>query len=250
MKGDDFAHLNAVTKARSRKPDVVMVDVSAKSWEQITRRSRLQDMLGGSPARNVWWVPIVPEGGSTQEAVSGSDAPTWSSFGKALKETRNEKAVVRLNMDALAAVDGKQRANAWRAAAQGIKASAPGVLVEWVAPAGATLDAVKAEYPGDDLVDMVSINLVRSARTSWVEEVSRDGGLSDLTSWAAARSKTVSLQWSLGDQGGAPGADAWVQNVHDWLARQRSAGVLAYEAYGELRSMSDSAGAAAYRRLF
>lgn len=250
LRGDDFAQLNALSKARARKPDVVLVEVPAKSWDQITRRSRLQDMLGGSSVRNVWWVPIVPEGGSAQGAVAGSDSAKWSSFGKALQDTRNGSSVVRLNMDSLAGVDAASRSKAWQSAAAAIKSSAPGALVEWVVPAGVTLADVKAEYPGDDVVDMISVDLVRSANATWVDQVNRDGGLNDLSGWAASRSKTLSLHWSLGDQGNASSADAWVQNVHDWIARQRSAGVLAYEAYGELRKMADSSGAATYRRLF
>ncbi len=129
LRGDDFAQLNALSKARARKPDVVLVEVPAKSWDQITRRSRLQDMLGGSSVRNVWWVPIVPEGGSAQGAVAGSDSAKWNSFGKALQDTRNGRSVVRLNLDSLAGVDAASRSKAWQSAVAAIKSSAPGALV-------------------------------------------------------------------------------------------------------------------------
>lgn len=250
LEGEDFAQLNAVAKARGRKPDVVLVSVPARSWGHLVRPSRLQSILGGSKVRNVWSVPIVPSGESTSGAATGANASKWESFGKALLSTKNNTAVVRLDMGRLPTSDPEAQARAWRTAASGIKSVAPDVLAEWVVPAGADMAAVEAAYPGDDFVDMISVNLVRSSSVTWVDQVNSSAGLNDLAAWARSHSKTLSLNWSLGDQGRAPGADAWVQNVHDWLARQRADGVLAYETYGESRKVMESTGAIVYRKLF
>lgn len=204
LQGGDFAQLNAVAKARGREPDVVFVPVPARNWDQLIRPSRLQSVLGGSSVRNVWSVPIVPSGESDSGATTGADKPKWEAFGRALLSTKNNQAVVRLDMHALAKADPQSQVRAWRSAASGIKSTAPDVLVEWAVPAGGDMASVEATYPGDEFVDMVAVDLVRSASLTWVDSVNAPGGLNDVAAWARAHSKTLSLNWSLGDQGTPP----------------------------------------------
>lgn len=249
LHNDDFAQLMSITNARGRKADVLTVALPAKSWSELTKPSPIQEQLGKTEERKAWIVPIVPADADAQAAVQGGYREEWTKFAQALKASGNESSIIRIDMSALADATPAQRVSAWRAAAAQIKAAAPQVLLEWDMPVGGSPRLWAAEFPGQTYVDIVGLSLTRTD-TPWVQQLNAPGGVSAQAAWVQSRKEPFSVHWSLGDKGGAPGADAWVQNVHDFVARQAQNELLAYEVYDESRPAAQTLGAQTYRQLF
>lgn len=249
LHNNDFAQLMSITNARGRKADVLTVTLPAKSWNELTKPSPIQEQLGKTDERKAWVVPIVPADADPQAAIHGGYREQWKKFAESLKASGNQTSIVRVDMSALANATPAQRVSAWRATAAQIKAAAPQVLMEWDMPTGGSPREWAAEFPGQTYVDIVGLSLTRTD-APWVQQLNAPGGVSAQAAWVQSRQKPFSLHWSLGDKGGTADADAWVQNVHDFVARQAQNELLAYEVYDESRPAAQTLGAQTYRQLF
>lgn len=251
LSDGDYAQLQAITHARGRKPDVISMTLSPQNWGDYSSPASKTGLaqLGKSAARKSLTVPVLPvAGGEATTAAKGGYAAEWEEFGRALVASGNGESIVRINADKMGG-SLSDRAAAWRFAARQIKSSAPKVVLEWPVPNSIPEKDWEALFPSPDLVDLIGIDITRTGQP-WVMQMNAESGISQKFQWASRKGKAVAVHWTLGSDGAETGADAWVQNVHDLLARKAQEGVLAYETYSETRALSRSKGAQMYRQLF
>lgn len=110
---------------------------------------------------------------------------------------------------------------AWRDLALKIKAAAPGIKLDWNSNWG-QMDAAAA-YPGDDVVDIISMDLYDntafasgSCATRWPQYVTQPAGFASLTTmqtFATAHNKPMAIsEYASNFNDGC-----FIQNIHDWI---------------------------------
>ena len=142
---------------------------------------------------------------------------------------------------------------AFRAAVIAIRRQAPLVLVDWNVSFRQTKVDWRLGYPGDDVVDIISMD-VYDYVASWADL--RDGvcGLQELRTFAAERGKAEAFpEWGVHRAGGGD-SPAFVRNMHSWI----QAGSVLYQAYWNhsdvgaaiFGTVDAPLAAAEYRKLF
>jgi hypothetical protein len=259
---------------------VVFCDMS--SWDGIASpwflgTTRL--WLESDPGRiEVITVPLLPRGeeGNFTAVTSGAHDREFRSFAEKIQSRgMASRVIVRLGWEgngdwypwAYASNPAGYRA-AFRRAVQVMREVAPALRFEWCVTARASRRGGPAGwtegYPGDDVVDIISMDVYDEYQPTW--EGLRDGeaGLREFREFAMARGKPEAYpEWgcsvNAGAQGGGDNAE-FVQQLADWF-QGRPGGVL-YQAYWNVSTGGPNAAifgvaslpvpnaAAAYRRLF
>lgn len=233
--GNDVAAPAAAAAQRGRALDVVRLRIDGTDPAALTPAAPLWSTAAATGAQLVVDAPLTLGGGDLAALAAGSGTQPWSTLAATLRSVSDKPAVVRLRAPE-GADPGEIKAAAGQAVAA-VKKTAPGTLVEWVAPLG-TPPADVTTWPGDG-VDLVGLSIPTDR--AWPEVVTGPGGLADWSDWAAAHGKRVSVSWSIGRS-----TTAWqVKSLRSWLDVTAGAKRLAVETV-DIAPDADEAAVAAY----
>jgi hypothetical protein len=253
-----------------------VVFCDARGWEGIAHPYFLAASarwLASDPRRcEVVSVPLLPDTdkGRFDAVASGAHDADFRSLGRELvKQGIAPRAIVRLGWEfngdwfAWSAVKnpGGYRA-AFRRAVRELRAAAPGLRIEWCANCGSTgkmgwTDA----YPGDDVVDIISMDVYDQYNSGWEDILHRDAGLMALRAFAKAHHKPEAYpEWGCSTDAHGHGDDpAFVEHMAAWFDAgprvvyqgywNTAAGGPDAVLHGEGAGKAPKA-AAAYKRLF
>ena len=244
---------------RHRALDVLVLYAPHRDWWSMS------NYLQGPSLKNlVRWTPqtvlslaMVPASAKGQFAACAAGAfdPYFRQFGQLMAQDGAGRAVVRLGIEPNVGsashpwgVDSVDQIPAWvgcfRREAAALKATAPGLRIEWtMAKRGKLPVNLLAMYPGDDAVDLVGVHYydtgpVKSTQALWDQyyDATWNGGPWGLGTWlAAARAHGKGLavsEWGVWDNGqGAAAADdpVYIRNMYGFF--RAHADRLEYESY-------------------
>ncbi len=281
-RDDTISQYDAFGDWLGRKVMYRIVFCDMRSWNGIASPWFLggtSKWLESDPGRvEVITVPLLPKGeeGNFATIIAGDHDRDFRSFANQI-QTRGfaARVIVRLGWEgngdwypwAYANNPAGYR-DAFRRAVQIMKETAPELRISWCVTARASRrggPAIWTEgYPGDDVVDVISMDTYDEYCPTW--ESLRDGeaGLREFRDFAIAHHKLEAYaEWGCsvneGAQGGGDNA-TFVENLAGWF-RGRPGGVL-YQAYWNVSSGGPNAAiypesttvvpqaAAAYRKVF
>lgn len=259
---------------------VVFADMS--SWSTMAAPWFLnvsQKWVQSDPARvEIITMPLLPTGeaGNFAAIIRGDHDATFTTFGQNIK-ARNMAArvIVRLGWEGNGdwypwsyAADPAGYRDSFRRAAQLIRQQAPGIRFDWCVSCGASHRGGPAlwtdGYPGDDVVDIVSMDVYDQWWSSWTAMRDGEAGLGEFRNFAVLHQKPEAYpEWScstdLGSHGGGDNP-TFVQNLAAWFAARP--GQVVYHGYWNTSNDGPNAAiygtdpilvpnaAAAYQRIF
>jgi hypothetical protein len=254
---------------------------AAATWEGISSPWFLnisRQWVQSDPARvEVVSLPMMPatEKGNFAAIISGVHDAKFTTFGQELKSHGiASRVIVRLGWEgngdwypwAYAANPSGYR-SAFRRVVQLLRTAAPGVRIEWNITCRASRrggPAVWTEgYPGDDVVDIVSMD-VYDEWTTWTDKMNGEAGLLQFREFAVQHNKPEAYtEWGCSTNTSAKGGGdnpLFIENMAKWFAARP--GKVVYQAYWNTMSGGPKAAiqgvspvpvpnaAAAYRRFF
>ena len=156
---------------------------------------------------------------------------------------------------------------AFRRAAQVMRRAAPGLRFEWCVACRASRKGGPAEwteaYPGDDVVDIISMDVYDEHEPNWKSLVEGEAGLRELRAFARERGKPEAYpEWGCSTNRSARGRGdnpEFIENMARWFAEGE--GRVLYQAYWNTSSGGPNAAihgpalsvpnaARAFRRVF
>jgi hypothetical protein len=229
------------------KPVMYRVTFAADdSWDTIASPYFLnatRQWLASNPSRvEVVSVPLVPKhsGPDTLDAVAAGQYDKY--FTKlaqnlASKTGAPSRIIVRLGWEpngtwyAWSAVKSPESyAKAFRHVVQTMRAVNKELRFEWnLSRTGEKDFDWTSAYPGDDVVDIVSMDVYDQYNHSWDEILNGKGGLRDFRKFARAHDKPEAYaEWSVSNSSAGHGDNqAFIKNMHDWF----ESGNVLYAAY-------------------
>jgi hypothetical protein len=225
-----------------------VVFCDATSWDGIASPwflAATRRWIESDPARvEVLSLPLVPKGsdGGFASIVRGErDAHFLALAGKLQARNLAERVIVRLGWEgngdwypwSYVAEPAGYR-DAFRRVVQIMKRVAPGLRFEWCISCRATPKTGvdwREGYPGDDVVDIVSMDVYDEWTPTWEEKVNGGAGLHEFRAFAIAHDKPEAYpEWSCSTSSHGNGDNAaFIQHMANWFA-ERPGGVL-YQAY-------------------
>ncbi len=261
-----------------RETDVAVVFTVRDSWQKIVADDwPLSGLRPDSyPGRVSVAQPLFSESGNEAACARGDYDGDWATFGRTLVRNGRPDAYVRLGWE----FNGNwfwwypRDTATWRTcyqrAVSAIRSSDPAVRIDWnvsahrdVMPNG---DGVWAAYPGDQYVDIVSVDAYDSYPPSFDQvtfdrQCAQPSGACTVARFAREHGKRFAVpEWGVVRSGGGGGDNPFfVQAMHAFFAANRAN--LAYEAYftatdaGNVQSAlinppSNPRAADRYRQLF
>lgn len=253
-----FRH-GAITPAvlaawRGRELDVVLGWAPRESWARMLvwlNGGGLGAFVGERHRAVVLSIPLLTNdyAGRFDACVAGAFDQKFAELGRILVRRGLANAIIRLGWEANGSwfpwSVGTQKdayKACFRRAVQAIRSQAPQVLIDWpMAEKGHLRYSVTEIYPGDDVVDIVSISFYDRFPTFTNQAVwdqhynsTRYGGPAGLGTWlefAKSRGKKFALgEWGVSDGvGGGFDNDFFVKKVYEFL--KSNATFIAYESY-------------------
>ncbi|WP_162831313.1 glycoside hydrolase family 26 protein [Paraburkholderia caffeinilytica] len=217
------------------------------SWQTISSPYFLKataEWLSSDPNRvETISIPLLPKqrGDANLDAIAaGQHDDTFRKLAHNLGSTHNPaRIVVRLGWEmngtwfAWSAVDNPgSYINAFRHVVSVMHREAPQLRFEWnVASSGAPNFDWSNAYPGDDAVDVISMDVYDQYNSGWSDILGRPGGLRAFRSFAQAHHKPEAYtEWSVStSKHGHGDAPTFIENMHAWF-NVPGANVL-YQAY-------------------
>jgi hypothetical protein len=224
---------------------------------------------------DVWTVPVVLDGETFAGVAAGNRDAEFTMLAQAALSTGKPGQInIRLGWEfngdwyawsALSNPSGYKAA--FRRIVSVIRAVSPAIRIEWCAAfqSWSTFD-VSSAYPGDDVVDVISMDVYDDWNSGWDDILNGPNGfgLKALRAFAAAHGKPEAYaEWGCStnvDANGGGDSPTFIANMKDWI-EQGGASVL-YHAYwntdlggpdaaifGALAGKVPNA-AAEYKRLF
>jgi hypothetical protein len=281
-KDDSITQYEAFGEWLGRKVLYRVVFCDRASWKDIGSPwflATTRQWLESDPERvEVISLPLLPtaEKGNFDAVVSGQRDGVFSGFAEKLaKRGLDSRVIVRLAWEgngdwypwAYSANPESFRA-AFRRAVETMRKVAPALRIEWCISAGASRRGGPATwkdgYPGDDVVDIISMDCYDEHRSSWESLLNGEAGLRELREFAIAHGKPEAYpEWGCSTNASAKGGGdnaKFVERMAAWFAA-RPGGVL-YQAYWNTSAGGPNAAifgtatlrvpkaAETYRRLF
>ncbi len=243
----DQAAADQFAAYRGRALDVVDVFQSRDNWDKIANSTWSTDVYKGFPGRLVIGLPLLPDNltaSSMPALAAGAFDSYFKSFAANLAANGRGNSIIRLgwefngNWFSWAATNPAVYIAAFRRVVGDLRSAAPGLLIDWNGNLGYSQvghDPFTELYPGDDVVDIVGVDIYDNKynhvtdEASWQQVKAGDHGLDAWDAFAVAHGKKFSVpEWGLDDQG--PGDNPYfIQKMHDWFAANASS--LAFECY-------------------
>jgi hypothetical protein len=217
-----------------RKVMYRVVFCDATRWEGIARPYFLdasERWLKSDPGRwEILSVPLLPDGerGNFKAVSDGAHDADFRSLARQLVDHGiATRAILRLgwefNGDWFAWSATRDPAGykaAFRRAVRVMRETAPGLKIDWCANRGSSggmrwTDA----YPGDDVVDIISMDVYDHYNSGWDDLVRGDAGLQALQKFARAHGKPEAYpEWGCStDTHGHGDNPAFVEHMADWF---------------------------------
>ncbi len=199
-----------------------------------------------NPARNVVWsVPLTAKGTPLSEVANGSHDAEFEAAARAIA-TSQPNAIIRLgwemNVSSLAWFAGSHEADyiaAFRRVVGIFRRYSDGFKYDWCPGWGPQDLAADLVYPGDDVVDIIGLDVYDVGYEGPPEErwtnhhLKNAFGLEWHRDFAAKHSKPISYpEWGVGPSGDNP---YFVQKMRDWFAENESR--IAYAAYFDVNGL-------------
>jgi hypothetical protein len=253
-----------------------VVFCDASQWDGIAHPYFLDASarwFRSDPARwEVLSVPLLPESdrGNFAAVISGAHDADFRALGTELeKRGLSSRAVIRLGWEFngdwfpwSAVKDPAGYRAAFRRAARAMRETAPGLKIEWCANRGSSggmrwTDA----YPGDDAVDIISMDVYDQFNAGWDGIRGGDAGLDALRAFAKSRHKPEAYpEWGCSTDAHGHGDNAdFVEHMAAWFT---GGSRVVYQGYWNTAAGGPDAvlhgegagkvprAAAAYERLF
>ncbi|WP_226343763.1 hypothetical protein [Agilicoccus flavus] len=242
-----------VRRRLGREPDLVAVEIPARSWSDVTRPSVVPRDLASFAGPKVVSAPLLVQAATPRACAKGAYRKHWESLATHLRPHLRGGLTVELvdvPADGETGASAKVRAGCVRDVASTLRARLPGVHLAWGIqlggrPGDALLDP-RVRWPGAASVDVISLRV--PPQTPWGRLVNDPRGLAFWSDFARAQGRRVAISdWSVPAGDRADGA--YVQDMFEWLARTARSGGLAYDVHRLTPAGADAA-ASTYRRLF
>jgi hypothetical protein len=235
--------LQAWEKWLKQPPSSVLgVDFYAQStWEDFSGLSWVPGIWKKlNPARNVVWsVPLTVKGTALADVASGMHDAEFEAAAKAIAEAQ-PKAVIRLgwemNLASVAWFAKDQEVDyiaAFRRVVEIFRRYSKDFRYDWCPGWGPQDSAADIAYPGDDVVDIIGLDVYDFRYDGSPEErwnafyLKAPFGLEWQRDFAERHGKSMSYpEWGVGNFGDNP---FFIQQMHDWFVRNQ--GNIAYAAY-------------------
>jgi hypothetical protein len=244
----------AVIRAwRGRDLDVLLGWAPIDSWASVfawLNGGSFGRFVSAAPRRPIVSLPLLTraDAGRFDLCAAGAFDRIFAEVGQTLVRRGVPDAIVRLGWEANRGFPWKIGADpepykaCFRRAVKAIRSTAPEVLIDWsMGKKGKLAYSVELAWPGDDVVDIVSLSFYDRApvftdESVWNREYDsrRAGGPAGLGSWLAfarAHGKKLGLaEWGVSDglYGGFDNA-FFVRKVYEFL--KANAKDIAYESY-------------------
>jgi len=246
----DAAHVDAFCTERGRACKVAQTYTDRTSYTAMTSgTSWTFSFFADFGGALVISQGLVPTGGEGDLAgcAAGDYASYWRDFGNLMVKQGRGDSVVRLGWEmnestmAWRATDTKTWIACYRNAADNLRATNPGVLLDWTinghgTPTGLCDGLSTNCYPGDDYVDIIGIDNydhypAATSKAVFDSAASKPEGISWLHDFATDHGKPFSVgagavEYRTGGGGDNPDFVTW---MHSWFAAHATD--LAYEAY-------------------
>jgi hypothetical protein len=205
------------------------------SWNTIAAPyylSTTRQWLASNPSRyETITVPLVPANGDTAmlaDVAAGKYDSYWSTLAHNLTTTNApQRIIVRLGWEEngtwypWSAVSAPQTyKNAFRHVVLLMRPLAGGVQFEWnLSRTGAATFDWTTAYPGDDVVDIVSMDVYDEYLKDWNDILNGHQGLAFFRDFARTHHKPEAYaEWSDSTSSAGHGDDTvFIQNMHDWF---------------------------------
>lgn len=172
----------------------------------------------------VWSIPLTMTGTPLSEVAVGAHDGDFETAARAIA-TAQPDAVIRIGWEmngdwtAWSAV-GREAAfiAAYRRVAGIFRHASPAFRLDWCTNWGRSDGAPDMAWPGDDVVDLVGMDVYDTPGADWVRTVrSAPFGLDWLLAFSQAHGKPVAIdEWGVGLKGAADNP-AFVSRMADWL---------------------------------
>ena len=241
--------VNAWSEFTGRPVDLAIVFTDRGDWYNITEA----DWPVGSFTRDDWpgelsvGQPLFAPDGDEASCARGDYDEHWAEFGRTLTKFGRGDAYVRLGWEFNGewmywhVRDAETWKQCFRNAVTAMRSTAPDVRIDWNMsahrdriPNGTA--GVWDVYPGDEFVDVVSIDAYDSYPASltseiWDRQCHADSGLCTVIEFARAHGKPFAVpEWGVvNDVGGGGDNPFYVQKMFETFVE--NADDLAYEAY-------------------
>ncbi|WP_432509820.1 twin-arginine translocation signal domain-containing protein [Kineococcus sp. SYSU DK001] len=249
------ATLDAFAAARGRPLDVVGDYLDGRDWDHLRTPAYLFDTYAGSAyaGRLVLSLPLIPVTASLADAADGRHVDHWAQLAEGLLAHGMGSIVVRPGWEANSPVNYPWSAvpdpQVFRAAfgrcVGALREVAPGLRVDFCVTAAVDAHAVDLAdvYPGDDVVDVVGLDVYDMRPTPatdaerWAWYRSAPGGLDEIARFAREHGKPVAVdEWAVASPGWGGGGDnpGFVDEVVTWLDSVHTTTGVAHEIYNEV----------------
>ncbi|CAI7977139.1 Beta-mannanase [Frankia sp. Hr75.2] len=231
-----------------RPTDIAMVFTARTNWQTITQADwPMSDFRPGTyPGKLSVAQPLFPQSGSEAACARGDYDSHWRDFGTTMIRNERPDAIVRLGWE----FNGDwfwwhpRDTVAWktcfRRAVAAMRSTDPQVRIDWnmtahrdTMPNG---DNVWDAYPGDDVVDIISIDAYDSYPASATQKIfnnqcNRASGACSVAAAARERGKQFAVpEWGLVRSTGGGGDNPfYVEKMYELFVANRD--ILAYEGY-------------------
>jgi hypothetical protein len=227
---------------RQKPSSVLGVDFyGQETWDDFHRLNWVPGVWQKlNPARNVVWsVPLAMKGSSLADVAGGLHDAEFEAAAKAISQAQ-PKAIIRLgwemNLEGSAWFAKDKEADyiaAFRRVAGVFRRYSKDFRIDWCPGWGPQEFAVDLAYPGDDVVDVIGLdvydfNYEGSPQERWdTHYLKAPFGLQWHRDFAARHGKPMSYpEWGVGNFGDNP---YFIQQMHDWFMQNEKD--IAYAAY-------------------
>ncbi len=241
--------VNAWASWTGRPVDVAIVFTTRSDWANITTASWPMGAFTRAkfPGQVSVAQPLYPKDGDEAACARGDYDRYWAAFGQTLTHNGRGDAYVRLGWEFNGnwfwwnAKDPAAFRSCFAHAATALRSTAPHVKIEWTMSAHRdTLTDRKSDvwaaYPGDQYVDVVSIDTYDSyppstSQQTWDQQCHQRSGLCTVAEYARAHHKQLAVpEWGLVRSTGGGGDNPYyIGKMHEFFAANTD--ILAYEAY-------------------
>jgi hypothetical protein len=266
-----------------RKVMYRVVFANRTSWAEISSPWFLnvsRQWVNSDPARiEVITLPLLPttDAGDFAAIIRGEHDSKFTSFAQRVQSLGiASRVIVRLGWEGNGdwypwayASDPSGYRGAFRRAVQRMRAAAPGLRFEWNVSCRASRRGGPAAwtegYPGDDVVDIISMDVYDEWISSWASMRDGEAGLNEFRNFAISHNKPEAYpEWGCSTNSSAQGGGdnpTFVENMKNWFAGRpgqvlyhgywnTSAGGPNAAVYASSGSVLVPNAASTYRRLF
>ena len=212
-----------------------------ESWDDFHKFSWVPGIWKKlNPARNVVWsVPLTITGTPLAEVADGQHDVEFEAAARAIAEAQ-PKAIIRLgwemnisNMGWFSKGHEDDYIRAFRRVVAIFRRASRDFAFDWCPGWGPQDTSADLSYPGDDVVDIIGLDVYDFKLEGSVEErwqkfyLKAPFGLEWQRDFAKLHRKRISYpEWGVGQAGDNP---YFIQKMHDWMAENR--GQIAHAAY-------------------